>query len=114
MPLGNGLPACVLDGRGKMIWLAIISLLLGAVLAQRFRVFVLLPATSLVLAAAAGAGLAEGDTPWWILLMAIGGVASLQVGYFIGLGLRQAAEAPVSQTPGSFTPSTSSARNPAR
>ena len=71
-----------------MILVAIPSFLVGAVLAQRFKVMILLPATALVLIAAAGTGLTQSYTIGWTMLIAGAGSASLQVGYQFGLGLR--------------------------
>ena len=42
-----------------MIWLSMISLAVGALLAQRFKVFVLVPAILVVLVVTIGAGLAQ-------------------------------------------------------
>ena len=97
-----------------MILLAAISLLVGAVLAQRFKVMVLVPATGFMLVAAMGTAFVQAHTAWWTILVAAAGVASLQIGYFIGLGIRCVLEeAPLSETPRSFKPSASSARHPA-
>ena len=96
-----------------MILLAAISLLVGAVLAQRFKITVLVPATAFMLVAAVGTGFVQAHTAWWTILIAAAEVASLQVGYFIGLGIRCVLEAPLSETPRSFRPSASSARHPA-
>jgi len=97
-----------------MIWLAIIGLLVGAVLAQRFKIMVLVPATAMALAAAASTGLVQVHSAGWTISIAAAGIASLQIGYFIGLGIRHVIEAPVSEAPRSFRPSASSARHPAR
>ena len=94
-----------------MLLLAIISLLTGAVLAQRFKIMVLVPATALVLATAAAAGLAQAHSAWWTILVAAMGSASIQVGYIVGLGMRYVLKAPLSDRPQSFRPS-ESARHP--
>jgi hypothetical protein len=71
-----------------MILLAIPSLLVGAVLAQRFKVMILLPATAMVLVLAAGTGLIQSYTVGWTMVLAAAGGASMHVGYLFGLGLR--------------------------
>ena len=48
-----------------MLLLAMISLLVGAVLAQRFKIMILIPATGIMLVAAVGAGGAQAHTVWW-------------------------------------------------
>jgi hypothetical protein len=96
-----------------MILLAVISLLVGAVLAQRFKVMVLVPATAFVLITAVGTGFVQIHAVSWTILTAAAGVASMQLGYVVGLGIRCILEAPSSEAPRSFRPSASSARHPA-
>ncbi len=95
-----------------MIWLAVISPLVGAVLAQRFKVIVLLPATAMVLVAAVGAAVVQAHTAWWAGVTAAVGVSGLQLGYFIGLWLRFVLEAAVSPEPRSFASSAHPVRDP--
>ena len=95
-----------------MILLAIPSLLVGAVLAQHFRVMVLLPATAMVLIAAAGTGLTQSYTIGWTMLMAAAASASMQVGYLLGLALRCLPEAQSTESPHRVRAS-ASARQPA-
>ena len=76
-----------------MLLLAMISLLVGAVLAQRFKIMILIPATGIMLVAAVGAGGAQAHTVWWTILMIAAAGASMQVGYVIGLGIRHILEA---------------------
>ena len=57
-----------------MILLAVISLLVGAVLAQRFKVMVLVPATGFMLVAAMGTAFVQAHTAWWTILVAAAGV----------------------------------------
>ena len=76
------------SGRKNMLLLAMISLLVGAVLAQRFKIMILIPATGIMLVAAVGAGVAQAHTVWWTILMIAAAGASMQVGYIIGLGIR--------------------------
>lgn len=96
-----------------MIWLAIFSLLVGAVLAQRFKVVVLVPATVMVLATATGTGFVQAQSAWWTILLAVAGTASIQIGYLAGLGIRYFLEASAPDAPPSFTAGASS-RHPAR
>ena len=76
-----------------MIFLAIPSLLVGAVLAQRFKVLVLLPSTAIVFMAAAIIGLMQSLAIGSTMLVAAAGSASMQAGYLFGLGLRYLLEA---------------------
>ena len=96
-----------------MILLGIISVLIGAVLAQRFKIMVLVPATATVLVAAVAAGLAQAHTAWWVILAAALVATSMQVGYIVGLGIRHVLEAPLADRPQPFRPS-ASARHPIR
>jgi hypothetical protein len=68
-----------------MIWLSIISLSVGALLAQRFKIIVLVPATLAVLAIAIGAGIAQTSSTWLIVGMIVAASVSIQVGYFVGM-----------------------------
>jgi hypothetical protein len=97
-----------------MMWLAIISLLVGAVLAQRFKVMVLLPVAAAVLAVVTLTAFAQAHTAWWTVSMAATVISSVQLGYLIGLGLHFVLEASVSQVPQSLGTTASSARQPAR
>jgi hypothetical protein len=76
-----------------MILLEIPCLLAGAVLAQRFKVMVLVPATVMALIAAAAVGLIQSYTIGATILMAAAGGASVHLGYLLGLGLRYLLEA---------------------
>jgi hypothetical protein len=58
------------------------------VLAQRFKVLVLVPTIAVAVLLAVGAGIAHADAAWWVVLMAAASVASLQIGYLAGLILR--------------------------
>ena len=74
-----------------MMTLATISLLVGMVLGQRFKVMVLLPTIAIALVLAIGAGLARVDTVCWIVVMAAATATSLQIGYLVGIGIRHRA-----------------------
>jgi hypothetical protein len=69
-----------------MLVMLLICLLVGAVLGQRFRVLVLIPAMALAVTAAAGVTYA--GTFWQILEAALVATTSLQIGYFAGVGVR--------------------------
>jgi hypothetical protein len=81
-----------------VISLGILSLLVGAVLAQRFKVMVLLPATVMVIMAAAGIGLTQSSIGSTMLIAAAGGL-SMQVGYLFGIGLRYLLETRSTESP---------------
>ena len=97
-----------------MILLVIISLLVGAVLAQRFKIMVLVPATAILIVAAVISGFMQSHNASWTILIAAAGGVSMQIGYIIGLGIRYVLEAPLSETSRSFKASASSVRRPAR
>jgi len=67
-----------------MVILALISLLAGVVLGLRFKVLVVVPASTATLLVAVGIGLGRADSLWTIVLMAEAAVASLQIGYLAG------------------------------
>jgi hypothetical protein len=71
-----------------MLLSALISLLIGTVLARRFRVLILAPAFVVTLLLAIGAGLARSDEAWSIGLTALVVIGGLQVGYLLGIGMR--------------------------
>ena len=71
-----------------MMALLFLSSLVGAVLGQRFKVFVLLPATSLALICTIAAGVARAQDVWSIAIAAAGVTIALQIGYLIGTGIR--------------------------
>src|SRR5258708_3013873 len=58
-----------LEEREAMILPARVSLLVGALLAQRLRVLVLIPATAIVLVVAIGTGVTPADTAWSVVLL---------------------------------------------
>jgi hypothetical protein len=72
-----------------MIWLSIVSLSGGALLAQRFRIIVLVPATLAVLVIAIGAGAAQASFAWRIVGMIAAASVSMQLGYFVGMLIQQ-------------------------
>jgi predicted Na+-dependent transporter len=69
------------------IYLAI-SLLFGMFLGQRFKVLILVPAILLMLIATSAISIARGDLSWTTVLPAAANLATLQIGYLIGLAIR--------------------------
>jgi membrane protein DedA with SNARE-associated domain len=96
-----------------MIWLSIVSLLAGALLAHRFKVIALVPATIVVAVVAVGAGLAQTKGVWSILLMIAIASVGMQVGYFVGMMIQHGLGALLERKSSPFA-DTTSARNPAR
>jgi hypothetical protein len=72
------------------ITFGLINLLAGMVLGQRFKVLALVPAIAVSLLVAIGAGIAHSRGPGPTILLAALAVASLQIGYLAGLGIRYA------------------------
>jgi hypothetical protein len=70
-----------------MTLFALICLLVGMTLGQRFKVLILLPAIALTLVVAIGVGIARADAPWAVVLAAAAAIASLQIGYLGGVGI---------------------------
>jgi hypothetical protein len=68
-----------------MIWLSVVSLLIGALLALRFKIIVLVPATFAVLVIAIGAGVAQASSAWSIVGMIAAASVSMQTGYLLGM-----------------------------
>jgi hypothetical protein len=96
--------------------LSVISLLIGAVLGQRFKVLVLMPATAIVLVLAVATGVTQAQTAWSIVLTATAAATSMQIGYLIGIGIRHVLAAVWSSRSSPLTSPTAStsARLPAR
>ena len=66
----------------------IISLLVGILVAQRFRVFILLPIIGLALILTIGGGIVWKLDGWSIFWLAVTAVVALQVGYHCAAGIR--------------------------
>ena len=96
-----------------MIALSMFSFLFGAVLGQRFKVLVLMPAMAIVLMFAVGAGVTQAQTVWWIVLMAAAATTCLQFGYFFGIGIRHFLVAAQSRESSPLTSAETSARHAA-
>jgi hypothetical protein len=71
-----------------MMVLSIVSLCTGAILAQRFKVYVLVPACAAVVTPAIGTMIMLVDSLWSAALAVAAAVASMQVGYFVGLSVK--------------------------
>jgi hypothetical protein len=71
-----------------MLVFVVISLLIGMVLGQRFKVLVLVPAIGLALIVTTVAGIARADSVWLIVVMTVAVTSSLQIGYLAGTGIR--------------------------
>lgn len=63
-----------------------LCLTFGVLLAQSFRVFVLTPATLLIIVVGIAGDMAATESLWIKLLTAVTGVTALQAGYLIGVG----------------------------
>ena len=93
-----------------MIWLSIVSLSVGALLAQRFKIIVLVPATLTVLVTPIGAGVAQASSAWFIIGMIAAASVSIQVGYFVGMLIQHGLSALLASGSSPFS-QTTSARN---
>jgi hypothetical protein len=71
-----------------MLTPTIISLLVGMVLAQRFKVLVLFPVIALALVFAGGAAMARPDATWSFIVTSLLTIVGLQAGYLFGIGVR--------------------------
>ena len=69
---------------------AILSVLLGMVLAQRFKVFILLPIILLVLTFAFAQAIAHVGAATTSAIIAVIVIVSLQLGYVLGIAVRHA------------------------
>jgi len=68
--------------------LAVLSLLVGMVLGQRFKVLVLVPAVATSLVVVLGLGIARSQSLEALGLSAIAVIVAVQIGYLLGLGIR--------------------------
>jgi hypothetical protein len=68
--------------------LVAISLLVGMVLGQRFKVLVLVPISAVALIIAVGVGTAQGNSLPLIAIISAAAISSLQIGYLVGISLR--------------------------
>jgi hypothetical protein len=70
--------------RLPMITLTIASVLVGALLGMRFRVFILVPAVLLGVAIVTGVGIARESGIWWVAFEIVVITTALEVGYLGG------------------------------
>jgi hypothetical protein len=70
------------------ITFGLISLLAGMVLGQRFKVLAVVPAIAAWLLVAIGFGIAHSEGLGRTVLLAALAVASLQIGYLVGVAIR--------------------------
>jgi hypothetical protein len=73
-----------------MIWLSTVSLAAGGLLAQRFKIIVLVPATFVVVVIAVVVGTAQTSGVWSTILMMATTSVGLQIGYFLGMFMQYA------------------------
>ena len=96
-----------------MVWLSIVSLSIGALLAQRYKIIALMPATFAVLVVAVGAGVAQASSAWSIIGMIAAASVSIQAGYFVGMLIQHGLGVLLASRPSLFS-HTTSARNTLR
>ena len=70
------------------ITFGLISLLAGMVLGQRFKVLAVVPAIAVSSLVAIGFGIAHSEGLGGMVLLAALAVASLQIGYLVGVAIR--------------------------
>lgn len=73
-----------------MLILTVVGVSLGAVLGLKFKVLVLVPAIVIAVLATVAQGMVHGDGIWQVGLATIVATVSLQVGYAVGLFVREA------------------------
>ena len=73
-----------------MIWLAM-NLAVGGLLAQRFKIFVLAPATFVMVVIAIAVGVAQTSSAWSIISTTASAGVGIQIGYFLGMLLQRGA-----------------------
>lgn len=72
-----------------MIWIPVVSLAAGALLAQRFKIGILVPATIVAAVVVLAVARAQTASPSSIVLLVIVTGVSLQVGHFMGMLIRR-------------------------
>ena len=66
----------------------VLSLLIGMVLAQRFKVLILFPAFALAFILAVATVIGRSDAAWTAGVIATVLISGLQIGYLFGIGVR--------------------------
>lgn len=85
-----------------MVLFTVFCLLVGAGLAQRYKITVLVPTTAVMVGAAIVIAVLQSHTASWAILNIVAGGVSQQIGYFIGLRFHDLLEARHSETARSF------------
>ena len=67
-----------------MIWLAV-NLAVGGLLAQRFTILVLAPATFVIVVIVIAVGVTQTSSAWSIISMIATASVGTQIGYFLGM-----------------------------
>jgi membrane protein DedA with SNARE-associated domain len=73
-----------------MIWLAM-NLAVGGLLAQRFRILVLAPATFVMVVITIAVGVAQTSSAWSIISTTVSASVGIQIGYFFGMLIQRGA-----------------------
>jgi hypothetical protein len=94
-----------------MIWVPVVGLAVGALLAQRFKIVVLLPATLAVAVVAFGVATTQSSSASSTVLIIVVTSVSMQAGYLAGMLVRRG-RGGASRTP--LFSQTTSARDPMR
>jgi hypothetical protein len=84
--------------------LMVIGILVGAVLALRFKVLVLVPVICVELAIVLVDGIARGNGAWWSALAIVAIATSTQVGYFTGSVIKSVTTARIAADDGVSMP----------
>jgi hypothetical protein len=85
----------------------ILSILVGAAIAQRFKVLALVPAIVVTLLFALVGTLASAHASWTIPLTAVTVIIGLQIGYLLGLVVRHLVLSTRAGRPGPASPTSS-------
>jgi hypothetical protein len=68
-----------------MVWLSAVSLIAGGLLAQRFKIIVVAPATFVIAVVAIGVGITQKNDFWSIIFIMATATVGMQLGYFVGV-----------------------------
>jgi len=90
-----------------MMTVSLVSFLVGAALAKRYKVMVLIPMTVIALSSSLAIGVTHALTVWSVAIMATSAAICLQTGYFLGMGFHHVLGARRSSSLTSPTTSTS-------
>jgi hypothetical protein len=93
-----------------MVWLSMVSLSIGALLSQRFKIIALVPATVAVLVIDIGAGIAQGSSAWLVVGMITAASVSMQAGYLVGMLIQHGVGAFLASRSSPFSHTTSARR----